>query len=126
MPKPIDTTIFIATGALGPDEVISRNHSVLWYLGWRCLYAEVVNSRVEGKALNLENALKRMVSMTIGRLRAYGIKWQSWVQATQLRSKPKVIPPKHKDKSLLFQDEMGHYEIHTAIIRKAKELNLMH
>ena len=57
--------ILIATMALSSDTVISRHHSVIWYLGlgWRCLYAEIVHSRVEGMTLDLERALKRFVSM---------------------------------------------------------------
>ena len=51
MPAPIDDVIFIATGALANDKVVSRYHSIIWFLGWRCLYAEVVNSRVESRTI---------------------------------------------------------------------------
>ena len=35
------------------------------FLGWRCLYAETVNSRIESRTIDLEKALKRAVSMLI-------------------------------------------------------------
>ena len=98
MPPPDDATIFVATGALSPTKVISKYLSILWFLGWRCLYAETVGSRIDGRTLDLDSALKRVVSMLIGRLRAYGKRWRDWVQDTQLRMKPSIIPQKHQDK----------------------------
>ena len=125
MPAPIDDVIFIATGALANDKVVSRYHSIIWFLGWRCLYAEVVNSRVESRTISLDNALKRVVSMLIGRLRAYGKKWADWVQASRLRTKPNTISRKHRNKKLIYQQADGSYEIHDAILEKAKALGLM-
>ena len=125
MPAPIDDVIFFATGALANDKVVSRYHSIIWFLGWRCLYAEVVNSRVESRTISLDNALKRVVSMLIGRLRAYGKKWADWVQASRLRTKPNTISRKHRNKKLIYQQADGSYEIHDAILEKAKALGLM-
>ena len=96
MPPPDDATIFVATGALSPTKVISKYLSILWFLGWRCLYAETVGSRIDGRTLDLDSALKRVVSMLIGRLRAYGKRWRDWVQDTQFRTKPSIIPQKHQ------------------------------
>jgi len=125
MPPPDDATIFVATGALSPTKVISKYLSILWFLGWRCLYAETVGSRIDGRTLDLDSALKRVVSMLIGRLRAYGKRWRDWVQDTQLRMKPSIIPQKHQDKKLISQDEEGSYVIHDAILDKARELKIM-
>ena len=124
MPTPIDETIFIATGALARDKVISRYHSIIWFLGWRCLYAEIVSSRVESRTLSLDNALKRVVSMLIGRLRAYGRKWSDWVRASRLRTVPNTISRKHRNKKLLYQHADGSYELHAAILAKAKAMGL--
>ena len=124
VPTPRDDTIFIVSGALSNDKVISRYHSIIWFLSWRCLYAEVVNSRVEGRTINLENALKRMISMLIGRLRAYGKRWRDWVQASRWRAKPNQIPRKHRNKKLLRQNADGEYEIHDAILQMARDLKL--
>ena len=124
MPTPVDEIIFIATSALAQDKVISRYHSIIWFLGWRCLYAEIVNSRIEGRTINLENALKRVISMLIGRLRAYGKKWADWVRASRLRTSPNTISRKHRNKKLLYQSADGSYEIHAAIMAKAQNLKL--
>ena len=125
MRPPDDMTIFLATGALSHDRVISRYHSIIWFLGWRCLYAEIVNSRVEGKTIDLDKALKRAVSMLIGRLRAYGMRWRVWAQASRYSSKPNKIGKKHRNKKLLFQSEDGDYVIHDAILDMATHLKLM-
>jgi len=124
MPPPRDEVIFIATGALSSDKVISRHYSIIWFLGWRCLYAETVNSRVENKTVDLERALKRTVSMLIGRLKAYGKKWRDWVRASRRRTNPNTIPRKHRNKKLLRQDADGEYEIHEAILQMATDLKL--
>ena len=62
------------------------------------IYAETVGSRIDGRTLDLDSALKRVVSMLIGRLRAYGKRWRDWVQ---------VIQKKHQDKKLISQKKMG-------------------
>ena len=89
------------------------------------MYAEIVNSRVEGKTIDLDKALKRAVSMLIGRLRAYGMRWRVWTQASRYRSKPNKIGKKHRNKKLLFQSEDGDYVIHDAILGMATHLKLM-
>ena len=126
MPAPMDETIFLATGALTPDKVISRHYSIIWFLGWRCLYAETVSSRIENRTIDLESALKRAVSMLIGRLKAYGVKWADWVRASRLRTNPNGIGRKHRDKKLLFQEADGSYSIHDAIMDMADTLGLKH
>jgi hypothetical protein len=63
--------------------------------------------------------------MLIGRLRAYGKKWADWVQASRLRTKPNTISRKHRNKKLIYQQADGSYEIHDAILEKAKALGLM-
>ena len=118
--------IFLATGALTPDKVISRHYSIIWFLGWRCLYAETVSSRIENRTIDLESALKRAVSMLIGRLKAYGVKWADWVRASRLRTNPNGIGRKHRNKKLLFQEEDGSYSIHDAIMDMADTLGLKH
>ena len=89
------------------DKVISQHHSIIWFLGWRCVYAEIVNSRVENRTLDLERALKRAISMLIGRLKAYGKKWREWVVASRHRTTPNTISQKHRNKKLLRQGAGG-------------------
>ena len=93
MPAPQDTSAFLATGALSWYTVISNFHSGIFFIGWRCLYAASVKSRIDNKPLDLEAALKRTVAMIIGRLKAYGGKWKRWIAKTRHQRKPGVRPP---------------------------------
>ena len=118
------TPAFIATGALSESHAISRFHASVWFLGWRCLYAAVVNSRVDAKPLDLDAALRRVVSMQIGRLKAYGGKWRTWVNQGRHQRKPRAIPKKARKRKLLTQTKEGEYEIHPALLDVAAELGL--
>ena len=101
MPRPRDDVAFLATGALSQDKVIDRDRAGMWFLAWRCLYAEIVRSRVEALALDLDKALKRYVAMIIGRLRAYGAKWRRWVDKSRHQRDQNIIPRRHQDKKIL-------------------------
>jgi hypothetical protein len=124
-PDPTDITTFLATTAINTDKVISKYHSVIWYLGWRCLYAATVESRIDKVPLDLEKALKRCVAMLIGRLRAFGKRWKDWVHSGIQHRQTKIIPLKHRNKELMTQDEYGEYTIHPAIWQLAGDLNLI-
>ena len=104
--------------------MISRHHSVVWFLGHRCMYAEIQRSREEDEPLDCERALKRAVAMLIGRLRAYGSRWEGWVADGSLQQQPRSIPRKHRNKKLLVQNQDGGYAIHPAILAMAQQLNL--
>jgi len=124
MPAPQDTSAFLATGALSWYTVISNFHSGIFFIGWRCLYAASVKSRIDNKPLDLEAALKRTVAMIIGRLKAYGGKWKRWIAKTRHQRKPGVIPRNKQNKKVMTQNAHGEYTIHRAILEKAEELGL--
>ena len=124
MPVPQEYEAFVATGTLEAEKVISRHHSVVWFLGHRCIYAEIQRSREEDVPLDCERALKRAVSMLLSRLMAYGSKWSGWVTDGCFQSEKRVIPRKHRDKKLLIQNQDGDYVIHPAIQGMAQSLNL--
>ena len=67
---------------------------------------------VAEKPLDLGAALKRVISMQIGRLRAYGGKWRVWVNQGRHQRKPRAIPKKARKRKLLTQSKDGDYEIH--------------
>jgi hypothetical protein len=124
MKRPRDITIFLITGTINPDSTISKYHSVIWYLAWRCLYAAIVKARIDEETLDLDKALKRVIAMLIGRLRAFGRKWKDWVHAGMHHKQPHIIPMKHRNKKILTQDDVGNYEIHDAIWDLASDLGL--
>ena len=124
MPRPQEYAIFVATATLTAEKVISRYHSVVWFLGHRCIYAEIQRSREEDAPLNCERALKRVVAMLMGRLRAYGSRWRGWVADGSHQQEARVIPRKHRNKKLLTQTQGGEYAIHPAVLALAQQLNL--
>jgi len=131
MQDPQDKTVWIATGAYstrqdgGLNKVTSPNYAIYWDIGWRCLYAAIVKSRIEQQTLDLEKALARTIAMTISRLRAYGGRWKEWVRNTDFQTQPKIIGEKHQRKGLINQSPDGPYQIHDALIDAAKQLDLM-
>ena len=58
-------TSFIAAGKVKGRKFIGEEGAGMMFLAWRCLYAEVVKARLEYKRLDLENAYKRAIQMTI-------------------------------------------------------------
>ena len=124
MTPPARVTAFIATGALSTTEAIPATHAGIWFLGWRCLYAELVRSRIDNTPPDLERALKRAVGMIIGRLRAYGSRWRLWVETGRYLTPPRAIPRKHHNKGVLTSDAQGNYTIHDAIWQLAQSLGI--
>ena len=125
MPAPHHTTAFLAVGLISADRVISKFHSGIFFLGWRSLYAAIIHSRVDNVALDLEEALKRTVSMVISRLRAYALFWSKWVNASRYRKKPNRISQKHSNKKVITQKPNGTYAIHPKLWELASKLNLL-
>ena len=56
MQAPTHYPAFLATGALDSTRVISYYHSGAWFIAWRCIYAEIVGSRIEDRAIDTEKA----------------------------------------------------------------------
>ena len=84
------------------------------FLAWRCLYAEIVQARIEGKPLNFKKAYKRLTGLLLARVQAYGFKWRRWVlrkRNTQAKS-TKYIPEKHQTNVLISMDKHAVYTIH--------------
>ena len=125
MPFPENTTAFLATGAVSAEKAISTHLSGIWFIAWRCLYAEIANSRVEDRPLDLGKALKRVVAMTISRLRAYGYGWRTWCDSGRYRGTPNVIPRKHSNKAVLTQTPEGEYEISDVIWQLTSDLGMV-
>ena len=100
MKSPADVTTFLAIGVIElkghngeKDEVITKFHSGIFFIGWRCLYAEIQASRADERPINLEKNLKRTISMAISRLKGYGMKWKTWVDQGTYHSPPRIIHP---------------------------------
>ena len=122
MPHPEDTTRFLITGQIRYHSVIvdrlmidPRLSGVL-FLAWRCLYAAIQHSRLEGVALDLRKAYARLIDMIVSRLNAYGEKWKQWAVRGAKKRKTHIIPRKHHDKILLECIETGDYWLSGALL----------
>ena len=76
MDSPESVEAFLITGQLTSTNIAHPAYTDVVCISWRCLYAAIVESRLDNSALKLQAAYDRMVSMVHGRVRAYGEKWR--------------------------------------------------
>ena len=69
---------FWLLGCMGSGKVVGQAQAGIIFIAWRCLYAEIVHSRVEGTPARMTRAHNRVWQMTITRLRAEGERWKKW------------------------------------------------
>ena len=126
MTPPQDTTAWIATGAISSTEITPKDIDAVWWLGWRCIYAEITRSHKEKVLLNTESALKRTIAMLIGRLRAHAAKWTRWVRTGQYKKNPRLLAQQYCQRTMIILEPlMDDYEINDPIIQIARRLKLM-
>ena len=116
MEEPDNVTDFLITGQLSDEETAKREYLGVIFIAFRCLYAAIVESRLDSVPLDLEAAYDRMVSMVVSRLKASGEKWLDWVRRGERKRKPHIIPQRHCDKCVMFHEPTGEYELHGAIV----------
>ena len=109
MPTPNDIPTFLLSGDLGKDSrgrdrTVSNDHSGILFIGWRCIYAAIVNSRIEDTLLKDETALKRAVSMIISRIRAAAGSLRSNIEASRNQRRPKMIGRKKRRDRKVMSD----------------------
>ena len=121
--RPFDVSAFLAIGRRSPYRVISKNQSGIFFLAWRCLYAELVSGRIDDKIPNITNAYKRCLLMTHTRLVAYGEKWLRWVRKNRGTALKSYIPEKHQNKIIIKQACDGSYEINQLLYSELKRLD---
>ena len=96
---------------------ISNELAGIMALAWRCLYAEIVDSRKNSKTLSTDKAYKRLISMVHSRTTAEANRWKKWAERSEHQRKELIIPLKHREKTIYSQDPMGSYEI-AGVIRR--------
>jgi len=105
-------TSFVIAGKIQGRKYVGEESAGMMFLAWRCLYAEVVKARLEDKRLDLENAYRRTIQMTISRLKAQGVKWYRWYSKTryiQLQKK-ETVPQKVQETNT--DDDHGDCGVH--------------
>ena len=116
--EPEDETAFMITGQFNEKQTIDNKMSVIIFIAFRCLYAEIVRSREEQSLLDLDKAYTRTISMIVGRVRAYGQKWKRW--ANKAKNREEGIPQKHANKGLLEFEADGSHEIAPRLLEELK------
>ena len=126
-PSEEDKLIYITLGCYRKGntiKVITPDQAGLMFIAWRCLYAEIVGSRVDERPLKLEYAYKRTLQMCITRLRAYGEKWLLWSRKNQNTSMKSVIPVNKRDRTVIRQEMLGTYHIAQAFFDEHERMRL--
>ena len=103
------TSVFRVLGIMSGNETVDKEGAGLLALAWRCMYAEIVRARVEDTEPLLEKALKRTVSMMIGRVKAYGEKWRRWHLRNRNTTRNNIIPLRHRNYKMIEVEQDGTY-----------------
>ena len=111
-------------GWRGLDYRAGEEGAGIMFLAWRCLYAEVVKARLEDKRLDLENAYKRTIQMTIGRLQAQGVKWYRWYSKTRYiqKSKRKKFPRRYRNRILITTTAEAEFVVNDVLLREYERI----
>ena len=93
--------------------VVGREQASIIEMGWRCLYAALVRTRVDGTPLTLKHAVLRCMRMVHSRVTGYGRKWELWMikQLGRKEYDQKRIPEKYQKRALIKQSPLGDYEV---------------
>jgi len=113
-------TSFIVAGKVKGRKYIGEEGAGMMFLAWRCLYAEVVKARLEDKRLDLENAYKRTIQMTISRLKAQGVKWYRWYSKTRYiqLQKRKPFPKRYRTRILIKTTRTAEFTINEELLKE--------
>ena len=116
------TSVFRVLGIMSGNETVDKEGAGLLALAWRCMYAEIVRARVEDTEPLLEKALKRTVSMMIGRVKAYGEKWRRWHLRNRNTTRNNIIPLRHRNYKMIEVEQDGTYYVAEELTAFLEEL----
>ena len=75
---PLAREAFWLLGRMDQTQTTGGAQAGIIFLAWRCLYAEIVHTRVDETPMTLKRAYNRVWQMTISRLKAEGERWRHW------------------------------------------------
>ena len=107
---------FLLLGRLTDTTVVDSNQAGLMFIAWRCLYAAVVSSRVDGTPLHLDRAYNRVFQMTISRLKANGEKWLLWARKNAHTGQKSVIPEDKRERTVIKFSPFGDYTVSATLM----------
>ena len=119
VPAPgLDREAFWLLGCLGGGRVVGPAQAGIIFIAWRCLYAEIVHSRVEGTPARMTRAHNRVWQMTITRLRAEGERWKRWHRINVGSGCKSYYPEQLREKKVMtFLNHKAEYKIHPRIMQ---------
>ena len=117
MQRPEHVAAFLILGRISRNEYVDSHRMSVLYIGWRCLYAEIISSRFDDGRFDLAKARARSFALLHSRVTAYGEKWKLWVRRNWRTSNKHVIPEKHRNKVFITFDLYGNYTIEPLILR---------
>ena len=106
-----ELSAFIMLGRTEDEKAANPTQADILALGWRCLYACNVHSRVDKVPPDLDRALLRCYDMLLSRIKAHGRRWRKWVEKNANSGRLCMIPNRFRVRPLLRQDADGTYEI---------------
>ena len=114
----LDRKAFWLLGRLNARKVVDPNQAGMMFIAWRCLYAEIVHSRVDQVPMRVERAYNRMWQMVITRLKAEGEKWNLWHRRNRHSGKKSWFPKKYQQKIVMKFTDTAEYTINPRILRE--------
>ena len=109
-------TFWIAGQIVGEDgdrEAVCGETASFICWAWRCLYAEVISARMNGKQLNTKGAVWKTIRMASSRVKAHGAKWRKWYNSQRLwrETRRKIFPHQYQENILIEFDVDARYWI---------------
>ena len=113
-------------GKVERGKYVDKEEAGVLFVAWRCLYAECVRARIEGKELNLKRAYARTVRLLLSRTKAYGQKWYHWYSRTRgiRTSKVKQVAKKHQKKKLINTKPDAGYTINQVLLNEYENIKV--
>ena len=111
---------FLLLGLKTATKIVDEEEAGILFLSWRCLYAEVVASRIDDRDLNLKHAYARLVGLIISRLKASGQKWYRWYSRTRGHQTKTVkqFPQKFRKRKLITTTATASYTINKDLYKE--------
>jgi len=118
------TRDYILLGRIGPRKYVDREEAGILFIAWRCLYAQVVNARLETTTLKLASAYARTIRLVISRLKANGTKWYRWYSRTRHIQTPKVklFPLRYRKRKLIKTTSTAEFTINPRLIAEYERI----
>ena len=114
---------FWVAGRISKDEYVDKEGAGVLFLAWRCLYADVVQARINDRSLRLRHTYARLILMTISRLKANGQKWYQWYSRIRKirQQRTKYFPKRFRTRKLVRTERDASYTINPILYKEFED-----